>query len=115
MGQAEANMGIALGDVNGSGMFDLLVTHLTEESHTLWRQGPRGLFRDQTVAVHLARPRYRGTGFGTTLADFNNDGGLDLAVVNGRVSRAKQMLNEDLGPYWGYYAERNQLFANEGK
>src|SRR5258708_40140716 len=106
MGQAEANMGIALGDVNGSGMFDLLVTHLTEESHTLWRQGPRGLFRDQTVAVHLARPRYRGTGFGTTLADFNNDGGLRLPGVNRRGARAQQRLNEGLGPLWRFYAGR---------
>jgi hypothetical protein len=115
MGQSEGNMGIALGDVNGDGMFDLLVSHLTEETHTLWLQGPRGLFRDQTAAASLARPNYRGTGFGITLADFNHDGVLDLAVVNGRVARAKQMHNESLGPYWGYYAERNQLFANDGK
>jgi hypothetical protein len=115
MGQAEGNMGIALGDVNGDGMFDLLVSHLTEETHTLWLQGPRGLFRDQTAFARLARPNYRGTGFGTTLADFNHDGALDLAVVNGRVSRAKQNHNEALGNYWGYYAERNQLFANDGK
>src|SRR5262249_55959433 len=45
MGQAEGNMGIALGDVNGDGFFDVLITHLTEETHTLWLQGPRGLFR----------------------------------------------------------------------
>src|SRR5262249_30559595 len=38
----------------------------------------------------------------------------DLAVVNGRVSKAKQNMNEALGPYWGLYAERNQLFANTG-
>jgi hypothetical protein len=115
MGQAEGNMGIALGDINGDGLFDLLVTHLTEETHTLWLQGPqRGLFQDQTAAAHLSRPNYRGTGFGTALADFNHDGALDLAVVNGRVSRAKQMLNKALGPYWGYYAERNQLFSNDG-
>jgi hypothetical protein len=115
MGQAEGNMGIALGDVNGDGMFDLLITHLTEETHTLWLQGPRGLFRDRTVAARLARPSYRGTGFGTALADFNHDGALDLAVVNGRISRSKQMLNEALGPHWGYYAERNQVFTGDGK
>jgi hypothetical protein len=115
MGHAEANMGIALGDVNGDGLFDLVVTHLTEETHTLWMQGPRGLFQDQTATVKLARPNYRGTGFGTALADFDHDGWLDLAVVNGRVAKAKTMKNEALGPYWGLYAERNQLFANTGK
>src|SRR5207249_1518666 len=49
MGQAQANMGVALGDVDGDGLPDLFVTHLTEETHTLWVQGPRGLFRDRTT------------------------------------------------------------------
>src|SRR5262249_9989591 len=48
IGRAPANMGIGLGDVNGDGLFDLFVTHLTEENHSLWQQGPRGLFEDRT-------------------------------------------------------------------
>jgi hypothetical protein len=114
MGQTQANMGIALGDVDGAGMFDVLVTHLTEETHTLWKQGPTGQFRDQTALARLSSPRYRGTGFGTVLADFDNDGLLDLAVVNGRVSRGTAVTADGLDPYWQLYAERNQLFANEG-
>jgi hypothetical protein len=114
MGQAQANMGVALGDVDGRGLFDVLVTHLTEETHTLWKQGPRGLFRDQTAAAKLSVPRYRGTGFGTVLADFDHDGALDLAVVNGRVSRGSNAEAPGLEPFWQSYAERNQLFANEG-
>jgi hypothetical protein len=118
-GQMQGNMGIALGDVAGSGLFDVFVTHLTEETNTLWRQGPRGMFRDRTAAAGLAGSRWRGTGFGTVLADFDHDGALDLAVVNGRVSRHK-LTSPDarttaaLGPFWSQYAERNQLFANDG-
>jgi hypothetical protein len=115
MGQPQANMGVALGDVYGEGLFDVLVTHLPEEKHTLWKQGPRGMFRDQTVAARLGSARYRGTGFGTVLADFDNDGALDLAVVNGRVSRGSPADLPALDPFWRPYAERNQLFANEGK
>jgi hypothetical protein len=114
MGRTEANMGVALGDVSGSGMFDILVTHLTEETHTLWKQEPRGVFRDQTAPARLASPRYRGTGFGAVLADFDNDGALDLAVVNGRVSRGAVAELPALDPFWRPYGERNQLFANEG-
>jgi hypothetical protein len=115
MGHTQANMGVALGDIDGDGLFDILVTHLTQETHTLWKQGPRGTFRDQTVAVGLTAPRYRGTGFGTVLADFDNDGALDLAVVNGRVSRGSPVDQPTLPAFWRPYAERNQLFANEGQ
>ncbi len=114
MGQAEAGMGIALGDVDGDGLFDLFVTHLTEERNALWRQGPRGLFRDGTAGCGLAGPRARGTGFGTILGDFDQDGALDVDVVNGRVSRAAAPANPALGPPWGPYAECNRLFANDG-
>jgi hypothetical protein len=114
MGEPQANMGIALGDVDGDGLFDVLVTHLVSETHTLWKQGPPGLFQDRTIATRLAMPRYRGTGFGTVLADFDLDGALDLAVVNGAVQRGTAAHVPGLNPFWWPYAERNQLFANDG-
>jgi hypothetical protein len=114
LGQPEASMGVAVADVDGNGLFDLFVTHLTEETNTLWLQGPRGLFLDRTALAGLKGPGLRGTGFGTVLADFDHDGKPDLAVVNGRVARATASSNAALGPHWGFYAERNQLFANDG-
>jgi hypothetical protein len=113
LGQRQANMGIALGDVNGDGLVDVFMTHLTEETNTLWHQGPRGMFRDGTAAARLASPPWRGTGWGAVLADFDHDGALDLALVNGRVARG-QAANSELGPHWSRYAERNQLFAGTG-
>ncbi len=113
MGQPQANMGIALGDVDGDGQFDLFVTHLTQETNTLWKQGPRGLFQDRTGAAGLAGSRWRGTGFGTVFGDFDQDGALDLAVANGRVQAGKPVAGI-ASPFWSRYAERNQLFANEG-
>jgi hypothetical protein len=111
MGQPQANMGVALGDVNGDGLFDLFVTHLTEETHTLWVQRPDRTFRDQTMASGLGSPRWRGTGFGTVLADFNHDGCLDLVIANGRVQRGP---GNQGGSFWERYAERNQFFAGDG-
>lgn len=112
MGQAQANMGIAVADVDRDGLLDLFVTHLTEESHTLWKQGPRGLFRDHTAAAGLATPRWRGTGFGAFSGDFDHDGWVDLAVVNGRVARSAA--HQASSSFWDAYVERNQIFANDG-
>jgi hypothetical protein len=114
MGRAEANMGIAMGDVDGDGRFDLFVTHLTEERHRLWLQREVGLFQDSTAGFNLAE-HGRSTGFGAVFADFDNDGDEDLLYVNGRVSRKgpSPPAAEDR-PFWSPYVERNLLFANEG-
>jgi hypothetical protein len=87
---------------------------LTNETNALWVQGPAGLFRDRTSASGLADTASRGTGFGTVLADFDQDGVLDLAVVNGRVYSAGRVVSPDLGPFWGRYGERNRLWAGSG-
>lgn len=116
MGKAEANMGIAIGDVDGNGLFDVFVTHLTTETHTLWVQGPRGMFQDQSVASGVTTA-WRGTGFGTVMADFDNDGRVDLSIVNGKVERGAEnaVVASKLDDFWAPYAERNQLFVNDGK
>ncbi len=115
MGLAQAGMGVALGDADGDGLEDLFVTHLGEETNALWVQGPRGLFRDRTGVSGLAAPHWRGTGFGTVMADFDLDGALDIAVANGHVHRNLSATGPaELGPYWSAYAERNQLFAGDG-
>lgn len=114
MGVAEANMGVALGDVNGDGLFDLFVTHLIDESHRLWMQINRGQFQDRTVQVGLASG-VRSTGFGTLFTDFDHDGAEDLVVANGRVKRANEVPPAGPGkPFWDVYDERNSLYRNSG-
>src|SRR5262249_25381302 len=72
--------------------------------------GPRGLFEEQAAAANLTNMGWRGTGFGTILADFDHDGALDLAMVNGRVFRTGPPTH----PHWNAYLERNQLLVNNG-
>ena len=117
MGATAANMGVALADVDGDGLGDLFVTHLTEEFHSLFKQGPRGTFADQIAAAGLQQQSWRGTGFGTVLADFNCDGAPDLVSANGLVRRIKPGQTPVAGgvdPWWARYAQKAQLFANDG-
>ena len=113
MGAAYAGMGVAAGDADNDGLLDLYVTHLTSESNTFWKQGPRGQFRDLTP-IWGSGAKWRGTGFGTLMADFDLDGFADLAVVNGRVSKGEARPAPGMAAFWEPYAERNQVFANDG-
>ncbi|HUP25096.1 MAG TPA: CRTAC1 family protein [Thermoanaerobaculia bacterium] len=109
-GKAEASMGIAVGDGDGDGDFDLFLTHFRREKNTYYRNDG-GVWRDTSVEVGLAAPSYPYTSFGTAFLDFDGDGWLDLAVVNGAVTfppgtdRKRQPFALD---------EPNQLFRNLG-
>ncbi|HKQ38858.1 MAG TPA: CRTAC1 family protein [Verrucomicrobiae bacterium] len=118
LGRPAANMGIGVGDVNSDGLLDIFITHLTDEMHTVWLQGPAGLFQDRTAVAGLGKSSWRGTGFGAVMADFDNDGHADLAAVNGRIKRNTSHITaattNATEPFWYGYLERNQMFANTG-
>ncbi|HEY2909357.1 MAG TPA: CRTAC1 family protein [Gemmataceae bacterium] len=113
MGKAYAGMGIGVGDVNNDGLLDLYVTHLGSETNILWRQVSPGLFEDKTGEAGLHSLRRRGTGFGALMADFNNDGAVDIAVANGRVFYGGSAKDTGMG-FWETYLDKNQLFENDG-
>lgn len=119
LGRPAANMGIGVGDANSDGLLDIFITHLTDELHNIWYQGPAGLFQDRTALAGLAETAWRGTGFGAVMADFNHDGHPDLAVVNGTIKRNRTSSGAALTNahehFWHAYLERNQLFSNTGK
>jgi hypothetical protein len=111
-GVGEAGMGVAVGDGDGDGDFDLFVTHLIEESNTLYANLGAVGFDDVTGTAGLAAESLAYTGFGTAFEDFDLDGDLDLAVVNGAVKRRSRPLLD--GGFWAGYAEPNLYFANRG-
>jgi enediyne biosynthesis protein E4 len=82
-GVPQGSMGIDAGDVDGDGDEDLFVTNLDNESNTMYLNVGRGLFEDRTVEWGVFKLGV--TGFGTRLVDVDNDGWLDLVVVNGAV------------------------------
>jgi hypothetical protein len=88
--------------------------HLDGETNTLWRQISRGKFKDDSLLMGVAASDWRATGFGTVFADFNHDGRLDLAIVNGGVQRGARPDESCSDPFWKWYVQRNQLFINDG-
>lgn len=86
-GTTQANMGIAVGDYDGNGLLDLYVTHFTGEWNTMYRNlGPEG-FQDRTALLGLVEPTLPKLGFGTVMADFDQDGNVELFVANGHIER----------------------------
>jgi enediyne biosynthesis protein E4 len=114
LGQPEAGMGIDAGDIDSDGDLDLFLTHLSAEKNTLYRNLGASGFQDDSWASGLAGPSVPFTGFGTGFFDFDNDGDLDVAVVNGRIARGNLLLHSSHPSYWDPYAEPNFLFANDG-
>jgi hypothetical protein len=107
-GASEAGMGVAAGDVDGDGRFDLFVTNFFGETNTLYRNEGGLLFCDVTREIGLAAPSMARLGFGTCLADFDRDGWLDLFVTNGHVHDRLQEIGRDEP-----YAQLAQVFHND--
>ena len=101
MGQAEAGMGVVVGDLDANGFWDLFVAHLGGETNTFYANDG-GLFTDRTDRLGLGAVSRAYTGFGTALFDYDCDGHKDLFIANGRV-RLGDSLTVDS------YAEPNQL------
>ena len=95
-GRVAANMGIAHGDTNGDSLQDVVITHFYGEHDTLWRKEilPNGqvLFEDRTHEAGLGIDSLPTTGWGIALADFDQDGSLDMMVTNGHIRRERALL-----------------------
>ena len=115
-GRPEAGMGVARGDVDGDGRDDLLLTHLVQETHTLYLSRATSSARasasytDRTLRAGLAAPTVDLTGFGVVFGDFDLDGVLDLLAVHGRVLRGAERAGASEPPRWRPYAEPDLVF-----
>jgi hypothetical protein len=108
-GKARAGMGTAFGDVDGDGRPDLVVTNHEAEMHSLFRNAGDVGFTDATVSSGIGRATLRYVGFGVVFADYDNDGDLDLAIVNGHVADNIAMFRSG-----AKYAQGRLLLQNSG-
>ncbi len=88
-GREQACMGAALGDVDGDGLPDLLVTNFSHEPNVLYRsrraRPGQPVFSDITRAAGVDRASFFTLGWGSVFADLDCDGDLDAVVANGHL------------------------------
>ena len=108
-GLTEAGMGLASGDVDGDGDPELFVTNFDDESNTLYRNDGDGLFTDITARAGLDATSRLPVGFGTALADLDDDGDLDCAVTNGHIIDNIELYHDGKT-----HAQRGLLYTNDG-
>jgi hypothetical protein len=106
-GRAQAGMGVDAADFNGDGRLDLITTHFSDDYHTLYEAGDRGLFTDVSYKAGLANPPLVFMGWGTGFIDVDNDGRPDIFVANGHVYP-----DIDRFRISTKYRQRKQLFMN---
>jgi hypothetical protein len=110
-GKAEAGMGVDAADFDGNATDDIFITHLMEETNTLFTNLGDAVFEDRTRETGLGMPGRRFTGFGTLFFDYDNDSWLDLLVVNGAVQLLPELMKKgDPFPL----GQPDQLFRNTG-
>ncbi|MSR84103.1 MAG: CRTAC1 family protein [Candidatus Latescibacteria bacterium] len=108
-GQAEAGMGADCADYDNDGDLDLVVTNFSRESNRLYRNDGGNHFADASEESGLAQPSFLPLGFGALFFEADNDGDLDLLVVNGHVQDRIALLEPELS-----YAQTSQLYENRG-
>jgi len=109
-GRPRAGMGTDFADYDGDGDLDLFVTNHELETHTLYRNLGTGLFSEATAEAGLGTPTLPYVGFGTAMVDYDNDGDLDIGVVNGHVVNIPTLVRPG-----AVLAQRKLLFANDGR
>lgn len=111
-GRAQAGMGVHSGDYDNDGDLDLFVTNFSEDYNTLYQnQSPTTAsmrFVDVSHATGLSASDRPYLGWATAFWDYDNDGWLDLYVINGHVYPQLGIHASGLT-----YRQRNLLYQNQ--
>lgn len=108
-GSAQAGMGIAMGDGNRDGLFDLFVTNFEGEHNAYYEHDSAGFFNEISHQRGLASASLPWIGWGTAMSDFNLDGWADIVVVNGHTDNNMHDIGRE-----GEYLQPALLWRNDG-
>jgi len=106
-GIEQGSMGISIGDYDRDGRLDVVVTNFSDDYNTIYHKNPDGTFTDVSRTTKTAEASIPYVGWGTKFFDYDNDGWLDLFVVNGHVYPQIE------GAYpGGMYRQRKLVYRN---
>jgi hypothetical protein len=108
-GSPQAGMGVDFADYDDDGREDLVVTTYQREPTSLYHNDSEGFFTNAAYTSHLGAATTNGVGWGVKWADLDNDGQLDLAIVNGHPLRRIREIDPATDS-----RQRFQLFRNQG-
>lgn len=109
-GSVRGGMGVDAEDLDGDGYQDIFVTNFSQQTNAFWHNNGNGTFDETTNELGLGRVSYVMSGFGTRFFDYNNDGLVDLFVLNGHPFEPINKVFPETT-----YAEPPFLFENTGK
>lgn len=105
-GKPQAGMGVSAGDFDGDGLLDIFKTNFSGDTSTLYRNLGKNSFDDVTFASGIGL-NTRWLGWGCGFFDPDNDGWLDVLLVNGHVYPEVEKLTTEAG-----YQQRKVLYRN---
>lgn len=83
-GKETSGMGVTAGDFDGDGWLDIFKTNFSDEPSSLYHNTSDGMFAETGMRAGIGRNQ-RWLGWGCGFFDFDNDGWLDILLVNGHV------------------------------
>jgi enediyne biosynthesis protein E4 len=83
-GQAQAGMGLGIGDFDTDGYLDIFKTHFRDDTPALYHNNGKGSFRDVTLRAGLGVETHF-VAWGAGVVDLDNDGLPDLFFATGMV------------------------------
>ncbi len=82
-GNARGGMGVDAEDLDGDGYLEIFVANFSGQTNALFHNERDGIFTETTNKLGLGTVSIPMSGFGTRFLDYNNDGLVDLFVLNG--------------------------------
>src|SRR5512143_108775 len=105
-GKPQAGMGVSAGDFDRDGWLDIFKTNFSGDTSTLYHNIGKAVFDDVTFPAGVGLTT-RWLGWGCGFFDADNNGWLDIFLVNGHVYPEVERLTTEAG-----YAQRKIFYRN---